>query len=53
MMKLKFKIFKEFIYLFIYLKEREQIGEGAEGAGQTDSTLSADPNMGLDLMTLS
>ena len=46
--------------LFIYLRERQherereqEQGEEAEGEGEADSPLSREPNVGLDLRTLS
>ena len=40
--------------LFIYLKESEkaQAGGAAEGKGEADTSLSGDPNQGLDPRTL-
>ena len=40
--------FKDFIRLFISLREKERVGGGVEGNGQADSTLSAEPDPGLD-----
>ena len=34
--------------LFIYLRDRAQAGEGAEGEGKADSLLSRKPDVGLD-----
>ena len=50
--------FKDVIYLFIYLFEREREnahgcwgrGRGKGRESQIDSTLSIEPNSGLDLM---
>jgi len=48
--------FKDFIHLRererAHTSERAQAGGAAEGEGETDSALSREPDVGLDLRTL-
>ena len=43
--------FKDFVYLFEKERENEQ-GGGTEGEGEADSSLSREPDTGLDPRTL-
>ena len=38
--------------VFIYLRQRAQVGRGSEGEGEVGSLLSMEPNTGLDPRTL-
>ena len=39
-------------FIYFWEREKDRAGEGAEGEGQADSTLSVEPNFGLLLTTL-